>query len=151
MGKQGLGIQSRLQLMQRGNFQTGKRMTNFTHPVTSKVPVELLLQQVSISSNKTLPETLCIILVHSGSINSNCNRAKKAQAHTQRKGEPNAQRKRASQVKMLIACQNKAEKKQSLSLSLKWEQKRRAILTDNIMISTNGYKLVMINFGLKAE
>lgn len=44
-------------------------MTNFTHPVTSKVPVELLLQQMSIDSNKPLPETLCVILIHSGRLN----------------------------------------------------------------------------------
>lgn len=104
MGKQGLGTQSRLQLMQKGNFQTGRRMTNFTHPVTRKVSVELLLSQMRIGSNKTLPETLCIILVHSGKINSNCNRAKNTQAYIARKGEPTAQRKPASQAKMLIAC-----------------------------------------------
>lgn len=150
MGKQGLGIQSRLQLMQRGNFQTGSRMTNFTHPVTSQVPVELLQQQVSIGSNKTLPETLCIILAHSGKINSNCNRAKKAQAHTQRKGEPTAPKKTSKPSQNAYSLP-KQSREETVSLSLKWEQKRRAILTDNIMISTNGYELVMINFGLKAE
>lgn len=73
-------------------FRPEDDQQRFSHPVTDKIPVELLLQQMSIGSSETLPEMLCTILANSGKINSNCNRAKKAQAYTQGMEEPTAQR-----------------------------------------------------------
>lgn len=62
---------------------------------------------------------LCAILANSGKINSNCNRAKKAQAYTQGKAEPTAQRETSQPSQNPYSLPKQSQrKKQSLSLSL---------------------------------